>query len=92
MTKTSEDLGVIQALLERFEKQRLPWALGLKERVDAGERLSEFDMMMLEEVFGNFHHIEPLIARHPEYHQLVANAISLFNEITAKALENEQKA
>ena len=92
MTDPSDDMGVIQALLERFEKQRLPWALNLKDRVDAGERISEFDMQLLEEVFANFRHIEPLIKRHPEYHELVARAIHLYNEITAKALENEQQS
>ena len=92
MADASEDLGVIQALLERFEKQRLPWALDLKARVDVGERISEFDMTILEEVFANFRHIEPLIKRNPEYHELVARAIRLYNEITAQALKNEQES
>ena len=92
MSDPKEDLGVIQALLERFEKQRLPWALDLKARVDAGERLSDFDMTTLEEVFATAKRIEPLIERHPEYNELVARAIHLYKEITERALQNEQKS
>ena len=33
---TKEDMGVTLALLERFQTQRLPRALALKERVDQG--------------------------------------------------------
>ncbi len=92
MTDPSKDLGVVQALLERLEKQRLPWALDLKRRVDAGERVSDLDMEQLEEVFANARTLEPLLDRHPELHQLAANLIRLYNEITARALENEEAA
>ncbi len=92
MSDPKEDLGVIQALVERFEKHRLPWALDLKARVDAGERLSDFDMTTLEEVFATAKRIEPLIKRHPEYNELVARAIHLYKEITERALQNEQKS
>ena len=92
MSNSSEDLGVIQALLERLEKHRLPWALDLKDRVDAGECLSDFDMGQLEEVFATASKIEPLLERNPEYRQLAARMIRLYNEITARALENEKAA
>ena len=93
MTDPSQkDLGILQALLERLEKQRLPWALDLKRRVDAGERVSELDMEQLEEVFANARTLEPLLDKHPELHKLAGQLIHLYNEITARALENEEAA
>ena len=48
MAEPSNDAGVIAVLLERFEKQRLPRALALKEKVDRGESLDEWDTAYLE--------------------------------------------
>jgi hypothetical protein len=40
MSQDSRDQGVIQVLLDRFTKQRLPRALQMKERVDKGKSSS----------------------------------------------------
>ena len=90
MTSPDKDLGVITALLERFEKYRLPAALKLKEKVDNGGLLDDRDMMFLENVEADAKKIQPLLDRHPEYEELVKRATNLFREITAKALENEK--
>ena len=90
MTDSTGDQGVIAVLLERFEKQRLPKALRLKKRVDAGERLSESDIEFLEDVFDTMKQAQPLVERNPEYKKLVASAIDLYKEITERALQNEQ--
>jgi hypothetical protein len=92
MTDTSHDPGVIHALVERLNTQRLPRALDLKKKVDAGETLGEHDMHFLEGVFRDTETIKPLVNRHPEYQQLVANIIKLYKEIVDKAMENEKKA
>jgi predicted transcriptional regulator len=90
MAEIDKDLGVIMALLERFDKYRLPAALKLKEKVDGGGLLDKRDMEFLERVEADAKKIEPLVDRHPEYGELVKRATNLFREITAKALENEQ--
>jgi hypothetical protein len=41
MTDTSKEAGVIMALEERFEKQRLPRLLSLKDKVDGGDVLDD---------------------------------------------------
>lgn len=92
MEKSESDAGVIAVLMERFEQQRLPRALSLKEKVDKGETLDDFDLAFLEEVFEDSNKIKPLLDRHPEYQELATRVISLYKEITAKGLENQKAA
>ena len=90
MNESSQDAGVIEVLLERLEKQRLPRAISLKEKVDRGERLDDFDIAFLEEVFADANDVKGILGRHPEYEALAGRLVHLYNDITTKALENEQ--
>lgn len=90
MTDTSKDAGIIQVLVERLENQRLPRTLDLKEKVDRGETLNEFDIQYLDEVFKDAEQIHPLVERHPEWQDLAARLVHLYKQITEKALENEK--
>jgi len=92
MTQSSEDTGVILALMQRFNEQRLPKALTLKVRVEEGECLSEHDIAFLDEVFRDANHVMPLIDKHPELQPIATRAVSLYKEITEKALENEKQS
>jgi hypothetical protein len=92
MTEPAKEAGIIQALAERLEKQRLPMALELKEKVDRGGLLNDMDIAFLEEVFEGAARLKPLLDAHPEWQNLAARMLSLYSEITAKALENEQGA
>jgi hypothetical protein len=89
---TDKEAGVIQALVERLEKQRLPMALAIKEKVDQGGLLNEADIAFLDEVFAGTAQLKPMLDSHPEWQDLAARMIGLYGEITAKALENEQGA
>jgi hypothetical protein len=91
MTDSSHDPGILLTLMERLNSQRLPRALDIKKKVDAGETLNEYDLHFLKEVFHDVETIKPLIERHPEYQQLTANIIRLYKEIIDKAMENEKK-
>ena len=91
MDDPTKEAGLIAVLMERLEKQRLPRALALKEKVDNGERLSDFDILFLEDVFSSAKEVKPLLEHHPEYQNLAIRMISLYKAITEKALENEQK-
>jgi hypothetical protein len=91
MTKSSENIGVVLALVERFTEQRLPRAIALKARVEQGERLSERDIAFLDKVLRDANNIMPLVDKHPEWQPIAVRAISLYKEITEKALENEKQ-
>ena len=90
MSESSGDTGIIEVLLERLEKQRLPRAIALKEQVDRGGLLNDFDIAFLEEAFADANNMRGIVGRHPEYEQLARRVTHLYNEITTKALENEQ--
>ena len=89
MNKSEKETGVILALLKRLEQQRLPAILALKNKVDQGEQLEDHDIDFLKQVFADANKVKPMIDKHPEYHDLLAQLISLYKEITTKALENE---
>ncbi len=90
MVDFKDDAGTIQTLLDRLEKFRLPRVLAIKRRVDDGEKLTEEDLEFLKHVLEEGRQIEPLLARHPEYQSLASRLVSLYDEISRKALENEQ--
>lgn len=92
MSDDKNDDGLIFVLMERFEKIRLPRALSLKEKVDGGAVLDEYDIAFLEEVFSDSNKIKPLLDRHPEYQELATRVLTLYGEITEKALENEKSS
>ena len=90
MNDSAKETGVIMALLQRLEQQRLPAILAMKKKVDQGERLEDHDIDFLKQTFADANKIKPIIDKHPEYQDLAMQLISLYNEITSKALENEK--
>jgi hypothetical protein len=88
---TSKDLGVITALIRRFETQRLPTLLALREKVDSNQTLSDADIEFLARVLDDATLTMPKTEGHPELHSFCARVIHLYDEITARALQNEEQ-
>ena len=92
MKKDTMDTGLIQVLMERLEKQRLPRLLDINEKVDAGEPLLNEDLDFLENAIVDARKAIPLIDRHPEYHALAAKVMELYKNISEKALQIEKSS
>lgn len=88
----SRDQGIAQVLLVRLENERLPYALKLKDKVDRGERLSDFDTQFLKRVLEEGREARSLAVKLPQYQEVVTRMTQLYDEITRKGAENEQKA
>ena len=82
--------GVVAAVVEHFEKWTLPRALEIKAKVDRGEKLDDFDIDFLERALKGAQSIKSRVDTAPEYQTLYTRALSLYEEITKKGLENEQ--
>jgi hypothetical protein len=85
----TKDTGVLAALVTRFESQRLPRLLELREKVDGGHPLDEAELDFLQQVQKDASSAAPLIAQHPEYQDLFSRAVQLYSEIIATAMKNE---
>lgn len=94
MSSLDKDLGIIAALLHRLEFDRLPTLLGLKRKVDAGEKLSDGDIEYLRHAFADARSAQPelMLERHPEYRELVSKLFHFYRLIVDRALENETRA
>jgi hypothetical protein len=90
MTYSESELALIVTTLERLRTQRLPRALDIKAKVDAGGTLDAFDIAFLEEVFQDTRFTRAAVDTHPEFQEIVARMTHLYHQITEQALANEQ--
>jgi hypothetical protein len=89
-THTEDDRATIQALLERLTHRVLPNALAIKKRVDAGERLTDHDIAFLKGALEDAQGAQKFVARNPQFHDLGAQVVQLYEEIVRRAVENEK--
>jgi hypothetical protein len=82
--------GVEQALLAKLEQQVLPKTLGIQRRVEAGEKLTDSDITFLDNVLKGLSRDQAKVEKNPKWSTLYTRLIDLYNQITRKALENEQ--
>ena len=92
MSHPTDDTATLQALLDRLLKFRLPRAMALKKRVDAGERMTDADIAFMKEALEDAQDGQHFVARNPEFHALGGELVQLYEEIVEKATENEKKA
>ena len=90
MEQSKKDKLVIAAALNRLTKENLPRTLSLKEKVDAGEVLSEYDLKFLHRILDNTDDLNAIVERNPEYKELRSKGIGLVHDVLAKSAENEK--
>jgi hypothetical protein len=86
----SDETGMIAVLLRHFEAHQIPRALDIKEKVDRGDALNDWDISVIRDLLDEANRVEPLVNRHTEMQALYAYAVRLYDEITATALMNER--
>lgn len=79
-------------VLQRLATQRLPRALALKEKVDRGGLLDDYDIAFLGSVLEEAGSLKALAEQHPEHLELVGRFFDLYAHITRKGLENQQRS
>ena len=90
MAYTESELALIVTAFDRLRTQRLPRALAIKEKVDAGGTLDPFDIAFLDEIFRDTSFTQATVDTHPQFQDIVARMTHLYHEITERALANEQ--
>lgn len=85
------DDAVLQTLLDRLLRFRLPRLLSIRERVDQGEPLTDDDIVFLKASMADAQASQQYVVRNPEFHDLGASIVQLYSHIVTKATENEQK-
>jgi hypothetical protein len=90
MAKPLKDAGMIQLLLTRLNEERLPQALRLKDKVERGECLSDYELGFMKSVIDDTTQARRIAARYPEYENLIDRVAALYSHIAERAAENEQ--
>jgi hypothetical protein len=83
------DQGIIYVLLDHFARHLYPRAIEIEKQLNAGARLSDWEIAHVAEVLEEMKLLRPLIERHPEHGELVAGVVSLYAEIARRARQNE---
>lgn len=86
---TDRELGTAQVILNDFKLHRIPRLLAIKEGVDKGEVVNEFDLQFLQDVLEETRGVERFADKHPEWQKLVAEVFELYHHITETDLKNE---
>ena len=92
MKRASKESGVIAALATRMTEDRLPRALALKERVDAGALLTDLDLAFLQQVLEDAGRMHSIMKSDERVLEVAGRMLQLYREISDKALQNEQAA
>jgi len=85
------DDAVLQTLMDRLLRFRLPRLLAIKDRVDQGEPLTDDDIVFLKASMTDAQDSQHYVVRNPEYHEIGVRIVQLYSHIVGKAMENEQK-
>lgn len=89
MEQKEKDALIIAAALKRLNEFRLPRILSLKEKVDGGDVLSDYDLKFLRHVLDDARDLNPILERNPKYLELRDKALGLVHQVLDKGEENQ---
>ena len=92
MVAPAHQEGIAAVLIARFENQRLPHLLAIRDHVKSGKALSDTDVEFLDRMLKDAISNKQLVDSIPHCQDLFARVVHLYHEITALALENEPSA
>jgi hypothetical protein len=90
VSEPSQDQSICTVIVKRLVEERLPMIELLKAKVDQGEVLNDYDMMILKEAIADRQRNAELVKRNPQYLDLASRVAHLYKEIMDKAVENEK--
>ncbi len=85
-----EHEGVEQVMLQRFVETTLPVVMEIKANADAGKKLTEGELEIMERLIERAKSFGPITYEFPELQSLIAKIIDLYDQIAEEALDNEQ--
>ena len=86
-----EHEGVEQVMLQRFVETTLPVVMEIKANADAGKKLTEGELEIMERLVERAKSFGPITYEFPELQSLIAKIIDLYDQIAEEALDNEQR-
>lgn len=91
MSNILDDPGVLQVVLEDYEKHKLPRMQLIKKEMDQGKRLDNEELAFLRELYREINQYERFVETHPDFKQLYVGFVRLYCSIMDTAIDNEQK-
>lgn len=86
-----DEAGTSQVVIQRFLNKQLPLLLKMKEQMDAGKTLTTGEVELLDRMLHRADQLNRFVGKHQEYSELAGKIISLIEEITDEALDNESR-
>lgn len=90
MNEMQRSLGTVTVILKRLQRHSLPRIFRIKERVDSGERISPEDVLFLRQSLLDALSAKPIYDSNPELAEISAKIITIYRDVSMKALANEQ--
>ncbi len=83
--------ALIRVMMTNFQRHELERVLDIKQTVDAGSPLAEYDIAFMGQLCQEAIDSMRLVGEFPEYQNVFVQAVQLFKEITEKGLANEAR-
>jgi hypothetical protein len=91
VNELQRSMGTVTVILKRLQRHSLPRLFRIKERVDSGDRISPDDMRFLRQSLLDALNAKPIYDGNPELAEISAKIITIYRDISSKALANEQE-